>query len=375
MKKNAVIIPLLFLLALSSCRDKNSKEREAEAPDVCDIKYATGFSIKKYTGYTEVKVYNPWDSTSVLKNYILVEKNRELPTVLPEGTLLRTPLENISVTSSIYCTVLQELNMLHIISGVCEPEHIQVDFIAKGIADGSIANLGQTGSPDLEKIILTAPEAILIAPIQGMAYGAIEKTKIPLVETPDYMESTPLGRAEWLKFYAVFLGKETAADSLFSEIERRYNGIKETVAAAPSHPTVFNDVKYGNVWYVPGGKSYMANLMKDAGATYLWNNNSATGSVPLSYEAVLDKAENAQFWIVKYNNKLADMSYESLEKDFKPYSYFNAFRMRNIFGCNTGKATYYEDLPVHPEYILQDLAFVFHPGLFPGYIPKYFHKL
>jgi iron complex transport system substrate-binding protein len=373
--KTSVLFILSISLFLTSCGNGNKNENDAEILQHGNIRYATGFDIKKYANYVEVTVHNPWDSTNILRKYVLVEKDKALPPDLPAGVLIRTPLENVAVTSSIYCTILQELDMLKIISGVCEPQYVIIDYISKGIENGTIADLGQTGSPDIEKIILTNPEVIMIAPIQGASYGAIEKTHIPLIETPDYMESTPLGRAEWIKFYAVFLGKEEMADSLFSEIERQYNKIKEKTSHTSVRPTVFNDVRYGNVWYVPGGKSYMANLMKDAGASYLWEDNPATGSIPLSYEMVLEKAETAQFWLIKYNNKFAGLTYENLKKEFKPYSYFDAFRNKNIYGCNTGIVTYYEDLPVHPEYILQDMAAIFHPELFPEYQPKYYKKL
>ncbi|MDR1810083.1 MAG: ABC transporter substrate-binding protein, partial [Prevotella sp.] len=354
--RTSYLFVLPVILYLSSCGGSDRKKSHTDAVRQYDIKYAAGFDIAEYAGYTEVRVYNPWDSASVLCNYILVEKGRELPPNLPEGQLIRTPLENIIASSSIYCTILQELNMLPVITGVCEPEHISVEYIIQGIKTGAIADLGQTSNPDIEKIILLDPEAIMIAPIQGMAYGAIEKTRVPLIETPDYLEATPLGRAEWLKFYAAFVGKEHTADSLFAEVEQKYNAIKGKSAAVTNRPTVFNDTKYGNVWYMPGGKSYMANLMKDAGASYLWADDDATGSTPLSFETVLDKAEKAQYWLIKYNNKSADMTYNILEKEFKPYSYFDAFKNRNTYGCNTGKVSYYEDLPVHPEYVLQDLA-------------------
>jgi iron complex transport system substrate-binding protein len=369
---------LLFLsvvLLFASCVGNRKKTNDAEVVRHHEIKYASGFDIVEYAGYTEVLVHNPWDSTAVLHRYILVEKDSVLPSNLPDGQLIRTPLENVVATSSVYCKILQELNALPVISGVCEPEHVTVEYIVEKIKTGAIADLGQTSSPDVEKIMLIDPEAIMIAPIQGISYGAMEKTDVPLIETPDYMESTPLGRAEWMKFYAVFLGKEQLADSLFADVKLKYNAIKEQVATTSVRPTVFNDTKYGNVWYVPGGRSFIANLLKDAGAMYLWNDDTTTGSLPLSYEAVLDKAEKAQFWLIKYNNKSVDMTYNMLEREFKPYSYFDAFKNRKIYGCNTGKVAYYEDLPVHPEYILQDMAAVFHPELFPEYQSEYYIKM
>lgn len=134
------------------------------------------------------------------------------------------------------------------------------------------------------------------------------------------------------------------------------------------------DLKYGNVWYIAGGKSFLANMVKDAGANYIWADDSSTGALPLAFETVLDKAGEAEIWLVKYNN-MEDLTYLRLANEYKPYSYFTAFKNRSIYECNTGKSTYYEDLPIHPDYILQDMAFVFHPELFPGYEPKYYQKM
>ena len=373
--KTSIIIIVASFAFLFSCNNTTKKENNDAVLHVYDIQYAKGFDIKKYSDYVEVTVNNPWDSANILQKYILIDKNKELPENLPEGKLIRTPLQNVVVYSTIHCTILNELNALSIITGVCEPQYIDIDYIIKGISDGTIADLGQASNPNVEKIIMIDPEAIMATPIQGLAYGTIEKAGVPIIETPDYMESTPLGRTEWIKFYSVFLGKEKLADSLFTEVEKKYNEIKAQVSTTSIHPTVFNDTKYGNVWYTPGGKSYMANLLKDAGASYIWAEDGATGSIPLAYETVLDKAGEAEFWLIKYNNKAADMTYESLEKDFKPYSYFGAFKKRNIYGCNTGKVTYYEDLPIHPEYIFQDISYVFHPELFPDYTPRYFTKI
>ncbi len=373
--KNDILILTVVFAFLFSCTGKKTDINTIEPSKVYNVNYAKGFSVAKYEDYVEVTVNNPWDSAQILQRYILVDKNAELPGKLPKGKIIRTPLENIVVYSTIHCTVLNELDNLEIIKGICEPGYVDIEYIQAGIKSGTIADLGQASSPDIEKIIMIDPEAIMATPIQGMTYGAIDKTGVPIVETPDYMESSPLARAEWIKFYAVFTGTEQIADSLFAQVEKKYNEVKELVGKTSERPTVFTDKKYGNVWYMPGGNSYMANLLRDAGAAYIWDDNESAGSVPLAFETVLDMAGEADYWLIKYNDTNTDMTYRSLEREFKPYSYFDAYRNRNIYGCNSGKVAYYEDLPVHPEYILTDMAFIFHPDLFPGYIPRYFYKI
>lgn len=371
--KTKFIFFILTGILFVSC---NNNKQEASGKTVAEytVKYAQGFAVKKYDGYTEVTVKDPWDSTRILQKYILVGKDQVLPELLPQGTLVRTPLSSAAVYSTIHCSVLRVLGSQDIVKAVCEPEYVSEDFVKEGLSNGTIIDLGMASNPDVEKLILLDPEAVMTSPIQGVPYGRIEKTGIPIIEVPDYMEATPLGRAEWVRFYSLFIGKETVADSLFASVEKEYNAIKEKVGYATNRPTVFTDLKYGSSWYIAGGNSFVGNMLKDAGAAYIWADDKDTGAKPLTFETILDKAGEADFWLVKYNQP-QDMTYKSLEKEYKPYSYFAAFKNRNIYECNTGKVTYYEDLPIHPEYLLKDMAAIFHPGLFQDYQPVYYKKM
>lgn len=369
-----ITLLLSILLVIAGCSKKQPANEDKTVSGNYTIKYAKGFEVKKYDDYTTVSVRDPWDSTRVLQTYILVDKNERLPENLPTGTLVKIPLERVVTYSTIHCSSLNELSSIDIIKGVCEPQYIKLDVIQNRVANGSIENLGMASKPDVEKIIMLSPEAIFATPIQGWTYGSIEKTGIPILETIDYTESHPLGRAEWIRFYSLFIGKEQLADSLFAITEKNYLDIKEAVAKTATRPSVLTDIRYQGKWNMPGGRSFMANMLADAGASYPWANNSSTTYMPLSFETVLDVAGNADVWIIKYNSNV-DMTYESLAKEYKSYSYFDAFKKKNIYGCNTSYSTYYEDLPIHPDYILKDMAYVFHPELFPDYTPKYYKKI
>lgn len=373
--RNKLFFLISIILALAGCNGKQpAGQNNQQTDEQYKVYYAKGFQVKKYKDYTEVTVRDPWNTDRILQTYILVPKAKDVPDNLPKGTLIRTPLNSVAAYSTIHCSTLNELEVVDIIKGVCEPHYIALESIKEGVKHGSITNLGTAASPDIEKLMLLSPEAIFAAPIVGQSYGNIEKTKIPMIETPDYTEPDPLGRAEWLRFYSLFIDKEQLADSLFAVTESNYNAIKKIVAEATKHPTVFTDTRYMNSWDMPGGKSYMANMLADAGADYVWADDQSTTFMPLSFEAVLDKAGEADIWIIKYN-KATDITYQSLEKEYKPYSYFSAFKNRNIWGCNTMYSNYYEDLPIHPDYILKDLAAVFHPQLFPDYTSRYYKRL
>lgn len=362
---------LFSICLLMSCVNNT---KEVATNNDYEVQYAQGFTVNKQAGYTQITVRNPWDTTKILQQYVLVDKSIDLPTNLPSGKIVRTPLAKIAVSSTIHCSSLEELNMLEIVKAVCEPEYIDIAMIKAGIADQSIVNLGLASNIDVEKTILLDPEVIFTSPIEGMSYGAIEKTGITLVETPDYMESSPLGRAEWLRFYSLFIGQESLADSLFEVTKKNYLEIKGIVAKATQKPSVLLDTKYGNMWYVAGGQSYMANMIKDAGGSYIWADESSTGSVPMSFEKVLNKGEKAQFWLMKYNSP-QDLTYAGLKNEYKLYEHFAAFKNQNIYECNTKKHPYYEDLPIHPDWVLKDFASIFHPDLFADHQARYYHKM
>ncbi|WP_029904435.1 ABC transporter substrate-binding protein [Prevotella sp. 10(H)] len=364
-----------FILVLAGCnKPKPAGQDNLQAETEYKVHYAKGFQVKKYDEYTSISVRDPWDSTRMLQTYVLVDRNKELPANLPQGTLVRTPLQVVATYSTIHCSSLNELDAVNIIKGVCEPQYIKLANIQDGIKSGAIVDLGMASKPDTEKLIMLSPDAIFATPIQGWTYGSIEKTGIPILETTDYTESHPLGRAEWIRYYSLFIGKEKLADSLFAITEKNYNEVKDAVAKTSTRPSVLTDLRYQGKWNMPGGKSFMANMLADSGASYPWSDEIEGTYAPLSFESVLDKAGDADFWIIKYNWP-QDMTYKSLEKEYKPYSYFKAFKEKNIYGCNTANSSYYEDLPIHPDYILKDMAYVFHPELFPDYTPKYYKKI
>lgn len=368
------LVFLFTILLLSACNKKKQADSESNVIAEYKIEYAKGFRVVKLPDYTKVDVCDPWDSTRLLQTYILIDKNKQIPSNLPKGTIVRIPLSNVVAYSTIHCTTLNELGALDIIKAVCSPEYINLSAIKEGISAGKILDVGMSISPDVEKILDLSPEVIFAEPVTGQTYGNITKTKIPIIETPDYMETNPLGRAEWIRFYSLFIGKEQLADSLFANTVANYNHIKDITAKATSRPTILIDLRYMGKWNMAGGKSFMSNLIADAGGAYKWADNNSTTFLPLSFESVLDKAEDADIWLIK-NFTPKDMTYQSLEKEYKPYSYFKAFKERNIWECNTSYVTYYEDLPIHPDWILKDLGAIFHPDLFKDYQTRYYKKM
>ena len=366
---------LLSLLLLLSCQKKAPTINQANIPPIIaqgdSIFFAKGFQIEIHENYTVATVHNPWDNRLVLQRYILVPKADILPENLPEGVLIRTPLARTVSYGSVQCGFFAEFDALQTLVGVCEPQYINIPFVQENIKTGKIVNLGQAANPDLEKIMLIEPEALFTAPIENIGYGQTVKLGIPFIECVDYMEPTLLGRVEWIRFLALFFEKKEIADSLFKETVDRYNELVRLTKNIGKRPTVFAEAVYSGIWYQPGGNSYIAQLFRDAGADYIWKEDINGGSIGLTFESVLDKAEKADFWLIKYNSPY-DLTYQKLVREYSNYALFDAYKKRNIYVCNMGKVPYFEELPIHPDLILQDMVRIFHPELLPDYGLRYY---
>ena len=221
---------------------------------------------------------------------------KSLPADLPEGTLVRTPLSKAVVYSSVHCGLLNQIGALKSIGGVCDLKYIKLQEVQDGCRTGSIADVGNGMNPDIEKIIDLHPDAIMLSPFENSGgYGRVEKLNIPIIECADYMETSALGRAEWMRFYGLLFGEAQKADSLFAEVEKNYNELKALVTPLSSAPSVISELKNGSAWYVPGGKSTSARIYADAGANYVFADDEHSGSVPLAFETVFDKGRMQTF--------------------------------------------------------------------------------
>lgn len=354
-----------------SVKQSSSKEQEISSDSIC---YARGFTVQHFNNYTSVEVRDPWDSTRILQRYLLVDRDLPVPGDLPKGTVVRTPVRNMVVYTSVHAAIIDLLHETDKVIGVCEPRYMDTPSIQEGLRNGRIVDLGEATSPNVEKMIDIGAELIIASPFQNSGYGPAEKLGIPIIEAADYMESLPLGRTEWIRFYGLLFGKSAMADSIFRETEQSYLKLKELAKTVTNRPTVISEKKFGSSWYMPAGDSYIAHLYNDAGADYLFKDLPGAGSTPLAFETVLNKAIDADLWLVKYNQAI-DMTYKELHTEYTPYENFAAFKNRRIYTCNTGIVPYYEEFPIHPDYLLKDLVWVFHPELLPGYTPRYYRKM
>lgn len=363
------------VLLLSACGGKSSTASGSAQGDTIPLHYSSNLSLIDYEDCIVAQLRNPWDTAKILHTYVLVDKKQPLPQELPQGTLVRTPLSKAVIYSSVHCSLLKDFGALNSIGGVCDLKYIKLPEIEEGCRKGSIADVGDGMNPNIEKIIDLHPDAILLSPFENSGgYGRVEKLNVPIIECADYMETSSLGRAEWMRFYGLLFGKKTEADAMFAAVERNYKDLQELVKPISFAPSVMCDLKTSSTWYTPGGNSTIAKLYSDAGANYIFREDTHSGSLPYPFEVIFEKGQQTDFWLIRYNQPV-DKTYGELEKEFAPYAGFRAFKERNIYGCNTNRVPFYEETPFHPDWLLKDLIKIFHPSLLEGYELRYYNKL
>lgn len=368
------VICVLVVAALVSC-GRGGSVGSGVAGDSIKFGYARLVHVYRHDGWIRAVVDNPWKSGAVLHAYNIVPKNGKVPASLPEGTLLRTPLERTVVFMSAHCTLLSALRKLQAVKGVCDARYILKPEVVGFVARGGAEDMGMSMQPNVEKIVAAKPDALLVSPFaNGGGYGKLETAGLALLECADYMERSPLARAEWMRFYGLLYGCPDKADSLFAAVESSYNALKESAALSAARPKLMCDLMQSGNWFVPGGESTIGQMFKDAGACYLFGGNKASGSVNLAKEKVLAEAADADVWIVRYGNENR-LSYESLRRENQLYAKFKPWKQRRIYACNTLKVPYFDEEPFRPDYMLRDLVAILHPELAPKGGMRYFEPL
>lgn len=329
------------------------------------LQYASLLRIERADSFIVCDVENAWRRGDLLHRYVLVPKAQPLPTRLPEGTLLRTPLERAVVFTSVHSALLFDLGAASKIAGLCDCDYLVRPDLRAAVDSGKMLNMGAALQPNTEQIVLSRADALLVSPFQNAGYGAIERLGVPLVECADYMETSPLGRAEWMRFYGLLFGCEERADSLFKAIETDYNALSLKAKAAAQQPRVLADVAQGGTWLVPAGESTMGRLFSDAGADYCFGDIRKSGSASLSFERVFETASDADFWFIRHGAPI-DLTYEQLARERAVYRQFRPWKEGRIYYCNVSRTPFFENAPFRPDLLLRDVVSVLHPELVPA---------
>ena len=448
-RKKYIFGALLTLLVLTACQGGKTTAGEAEEGDTLKMEYAKLLTIVKHGEkgtasldedaesaeyqYAEVNVANPWKVGALLHRYILIPKGKEGDETVARLALqrtsgmgcttdtVRTPVERSAIFIAPHCQLMYELGCQQAIRGVCDLNYINISDVRKRAASAgkassgnasagnSIVDCGSSMAPDIERIIALKPEAILVSPFENSGgYGKLDKLHIPIIEAADYMESSPLGRAEWMKFYGMLFGKdknisttaagkaseaavgkasgaaagkaseatagkaseatlpascELRADSLFAQIEKEYLDLKAEAGKLPKGLSILTERKTGNVWYVPGGQSTIGILLKDANARYIFSDDKHSGSLPMSPEQILAKGKQVDVWAFKYFGG-APLSQVQLLQEYDGYKALAAFNRGNIYQVDTSTVPYFELTSFHPELLLREFIILAHGSRF-----------
>ena len=370
MKKSAFQL-LIATVLLCSCLGQGGKAQGNSEPTGDDsivpikVKYATGFTVSDSAGCRLVNI-------GKTDRFALVHS---LDTQVPEGyTKIHVPISSTICMTALQLSNFTILNAHDVVKGITGTKNLFNRDILQRVDDGKIVKIGMEGEFDTELVLAAKPDVIFISPSKRGGYDAIKQTGITLVPHLGYQELDPLGQAEWIKLVGMFIGKEKVANELFNGIEQRYNDLKEKVAGCESLPTVFSgEMHYGN-WHAVGGKNYLAQIFRDAGAVYVIEDEETAGE-DLEFEKMYDLAANADYWRI-LNSFQGDFTYDALRASEPRNTLFKAFKDKKVIYSNMKKQPYYEIMPVEPDILLKDFVAIFHPELVEAdYQPKYYRLL
>lgn len=371
---------LLFVLALSTLIAQCKKETvTAERIDSQNtIRHAKGFSIQNYDGYTVVTVKNPWPKATKTYTYILKEKNGIVPDSLTQNPIISVPIKSIVVTSTTHIPSLEMLKKEKTLVGFPNLDYISSEKVRVRIEARKVKELGMNQSLNTEVLLNLQPDVIIGYGIDNNnpTLDNLQKSGLKVMLNGDWNEETPLGKAEWIKFFGALYGEQKKAEEIFSKIENEYLKTIRMTQNAKETPTILAGDMFEDRWYLPKGNSWGSLLLKEAKGEYLWAETTGTGSLSLSFETVLEKAKNADIWITSGQfSSLKEMTAANPH-----YTQFKAFQNKNVYSFSgrkgkTGGIVYYELAPNRPDIVLKDIVKILHPELLKSYKPYFFQKL
>jgi iron complex transport system substrate-binding protein len=374
--KYVFLCALMFLVF--GCEKKRIQTNAAHnKSSLTALRYASGFTVSYQDDNTKfVEVVYPFQGATSGYKYLLVPKGQSVPEHGDDVRVITIPLASIVCTSTTHIPLLDYLNETDKLVGFTTTDYISSSNARRLVDQGKIQELGVDKGLNLERLAMLKPDMVMGYQMNS-DYGQfkkIEDLNVPVVLNAEYLEKHPLGRAEWIKFMAVFFNREKEADSIFQIIEKDYLETKTQADQVKSKPSVLSGVVYGDAWFLPGGENYAAKLLKDAGCDYLWSDDSSNGFLELSFESVYEKAHAADLWIGVGSFE----SVEEIEKADHRYARFKAFRERQLYTSNKrrgakGGSEFLELGYLRPDIILKDLVKIAHPNLLPDH-ELYFHK-
>ncbi|GAB4157188.1 MAG: ABC transporter substrate-binding protein [Winogradskyella sp.] len=384
MKKSLVLI--FFIALFLNCKDDKGNSRILPNLPNKDqgefiLNHAEGFSIQDYSSHKILTINKPWPEAKKNYKYLIASKNELAQMTFAKEAydgIITDSIKKIVVTSTTHIPALELLGVEHTLVGFPGTDYISSEKTRQRIDDGLVRELGKNEGLNTEVLLELQPDVVIGFGVDGVntSFEIIKKAGIPVIYNGDWVESSPLAKAEWIKFFGVLFNKEKEADSIFNKIEKDYFEAKKLAADAKEQPTILSGAMHKEVWYLPSGSSPEAQFLKDAYVNYLWSDTSGNGSLALSFEAVLEKAQQADIWL----SPSYYTSYQQLEEASNLYTNFEAFKNKAIYTFSTttgtkGGVLYYELGTSRPDLVLKDLIKISHPELLENYKPHFFKPL
>ena len=364
----AIIRNIMLLATLLLCCCTSGKQKSTDRQDN-EMQYATLLCMSDSDGVTHITVKDPWHPGKVLQQLRLTGKamagkeEKGLP-----------PLRRVVVFSTAHCQLLEYLHLQDRIVGVCDLRYILIPDIQRKAKKGTIADCGSSMAPDLEKIVSLHPDAIIASPYEGSAaLEGLKRLGIPVIQAADYMETSALGRAEWMRYYGRLFGNGRTADALFHTVDSTYHQLKSAAAKMSKGKSIITERRTGSVWYMPGGQSTIATIIRDANGRYPFAADKHSGSLALSLEQVIGQAANSEVWAIKYNGT-QPLSQAQLLQECSSYKALKAFQTGNIYECNCSTTPYFEEVSWRPDLLLREFILLLHPDANLGAL-RYYKKL
>lgn len=351
----------IIIIGTTSCVSKDSTD-ETFGTEV-QMQDAQLLSMRENDeGVILAEIKNPWDTTAVMARYALVPRGKALSGQLPaDAIVISVPVEKSIVYSGVHTSLIDELGALGRVNGVCDVEYIRDAGTLKALKERRLANCGQSMTPNLEKIMSIHPDIVILSPYENSdETSKFSSTGINVLLAADYMESTPLGRAEWMRFYGKLYGKGAESDSLFSSIKNEYETARKIAAKSKIRPTVLFDRPYAGIWDVPTSGSVTGHLIEDAGGINPFSKYKKGGSAQLAPEEVLYTAQHADIWLIRHTEY--NLNLNSLSASDQKLSAFDAYKARKVYGANTLETPLFEEAAFHPQIILKELISIFNTG-------------
>jgi iron complex transport system substrate-binding protein len=375
----------MLMAFLISCGNKHPGDNSnshslQQAGRKVRIEEATRFEITAHDSYKILKVMSPWPGSSDTFTYILQHWDTEEGPWKENDKLrvIRLPVRTMVCFSTTHLPYLEMLNAEDFLTGFPTTDYISSEIFRERVEAGKIKDLGPSNEINFEQLLDLDPDIVIAFSMNNdiSMINKIQRSGIPVIFNADYLENHPLGRAEWIKFFAAIFEKEDLADSVYSEIQGRYKETKQKMSRVEVRPTVYTGVVYGDTWFMPGGNHNGSIFFRDAGADYIWSDNQSKEILQLSFESVYDKARNAEFWVglATYNTLAAIRQADNRYTEFKAYKLGNVYNYTAQQGSAGGNA-YFEMGYARPDIILNDLAKIFHPALMPEHELYFYEKL